>query len=252
MIPAAQVHATETIKTAPVKANCATVPQIPSGRANSKASTTAMAPTCAVETRQALKSAQQGPIRSRPMRMSRGPRSASAAVMSNMIAMLNLQAYFEAQPQNLELPMLPSGGRSLCAPKVSPSRSSLDDDMQTSGSGHAGHGLAEKGTHETHHASFGVNQGHSPGSEATQDVLGQKSEDQSPPKSGEHDQHGGVNEVASSASVLGVAQTRRDAMASLGRRHRRRLLTKGDIGEHSYERAQHTDPAGASQAGETP
>ena len=91
MIPAAHVQMIATIETAPVKANCAAVPQIPSGRANNNARPTAMPPAWAVETRRALKSAQQGPIINRPIRMTLDPRNASAAVMSNMIATLNLQ-----------------------------------------------------------------------------------------------------------------------------------------------------------------
>ena len=50
-----------------------------------------MPPAWAVETRRALKSAQQGPTMSRPIRMTRDPRSASAAVISNMMATLNLK-----------------------------------------------------------------------------------------------------------------------------------------------------------------
>jgi len=38
-----------TIRTAPVKANCVVVPQIPSGRANKKANPTATPPAQAVE-----------------------------------------------------------------------------------------------------------------------------------------------------------------------------------------------------------
>ena len=91
MIPAAQVQAMATIKTARVKANCAAVPQIPSGRANDKARPTAMPPAWAVEIRRALKSAQHGPIINRPIKMTLDPRSASAAVISNMMATLKLQ-----------------------------------------------------------------------------------------------------------------------------------------------------------------
>jgi hypothetical protein len=50
-----------------------------------------MPPAWAVETRRALKSAKHGPTMSRPMRMIRDPRSASAPVMSNMMATLNLK-----------------------------------------------------------------------------------------------------------------------------------------------------------------
>lgn len=85
------MQATATIKTAPVMANWAVVPQIPSGKANNKARPTAMPPACAVETRFALKSAQQGPTMSRVIRVTRDPRSESAAVMSNMMTMLNLK-----------------------------------------------------------------------------------------------------------------------------------------------------------------
>ena len=59
--PAAQVQPMATIRTAPVKANCVVVPQIPSGRANKKANPTATPPAQAVETRRALKSVQRGP-----------------------------------------------------------------------------------------------------------------------------------------------------------------------------------------------
>ena len=61
IIPAAQVQAMATIKTAPVKANWAAVPQIPSGRANNKARPTAMPPAWAVETRRALNERAAGP-----------------------------------------------------------------------------------------------------------------------------------------------------------------------------------------------
>jgi hypothetical protein len=91
MIPAAQVQATATSKTAPVNANWAVVPQIPSGKANIKARPTAMPPACAVEIRLAPKRAQQGPTIRRPIRMTLDPRSASAAVMSSMNARLSLQ-----------------------------------------------------------------------------------------------------------------------------------------------------------------
>jgi hypothetical protein len=91
IIPAAHVQAIATIKTAPVRANCAVVAQIPSGRANKKPNPTATAPAQAVETRLALKSAQQGPIMSKPIRMIRDPRSESTAATSNMRATLNLQ-----------------------------------------------------------------------------------------------------------------------------------------------------------------
>ncbi len=47
---------------------------------------------------------------SKAMRITRGPRSASAAVMTNIIATLNLQAYFEAQPHTLDPTVPPSGG----------------------------------------------------------------------------------------------------------------------------------------------
>ena len=50
-----------------------------------------MPPAWAVEARRALKSAQHGPIINKPSRMTLDPRSASAAVMSNMTATLNLQ-----------------------------------------------------------------------------------------------------------------------------------------------------------------
>jgi hypothetical protein len=89
IIPAAPVQTTATIKTAPVKANCAVVAQIQSGKANRKARPTAMPPTWAVETLRALKSAQQGPIMSSTIRMIRVPRSASAAAMSIMATTLN-------------------------------------------------------------------------------------------------------------------------------------------------------------------
>ena len=95
MIPAAQVQAMATIKTAPVKANWAVVPQIPSGRANKSANPTAMPPARAVETRRALKSAQQGPTMSRLIKMTRVPRTASAAAMSNMSTTLSRQIAFE-------------------------------------------------------------------------------------------------------------------------------------------------------------
>ena len=61
MIPAAQVQAMATIKTAPTKANCATVPQIPSGRAKNRASPTAMAPAWAVETSPGAEQRTAGP-----------------------------------------------------------------------------------------------------------------------------------------------------------------------------------------------
>jgi hypothetical protein len=91
MIPAPHVEATATIKTAQVNANCDMVPQIPSGRANSTASPTANAPAWAVATRRALKSAQQGPTISRAIKIIRDPRSASPAVMTSMMATLNLK-----------------------------------------------------------------------------------------------------------------------------------------------------------------
>jgi len=72
-----------TIRTAPVKANCVVVPQIPSGRANKKANPTATPPAQAVETRRALKSVQRGPIMSRPIRMIRDSRSESAAATNH-------------------------------------------------------------------------------------------------------------------------------------------------------------------------
>ena len=50
--------------------------------------------------------------------MIRGPRIASAAVMSNMIATLNLQAYFEAHIHSLEPPVPPWGGLAPSGPKV--------------------------------------------------------------------------------------------------------------------------------------
>ena len=76
MRPAAQVQAMATIKTAPVKASWVMVPQIPSGTASTSASPTAMAPASAVESRRALRSAQQGPTMSSPIKMIRDPRSA--------------------------------------------------------------------------------------------------------------------------------------------------------------------------------
>jgi len=81
----------ETINTAPVKANWAVVPQIPSGRAKTRLSPTAIAPAWPADARLPPRSAQQGPTMSKPMRTTRGPRSESAAAMSSMITTLSLQ-----------------------------------------------------------------------------------------------------------------------------------------------------------------
>ena len=75
---------------------------------------------------------------SRPIKMTRGPRSASAAVISSMMATLNLHTYFEAQPHTPERPAPPWGGRSPPEPKASPSCSLSDDDMADLGVGAGG------------------------------------------------------------------------------------------------------------------
>ena len=130
MIPAAQVQAMATNKTAPVKANCAVVPQIPSGRANTKANPTAIAPTWALQTRRALRSAQQGPTMSRPIKMIRDPRTVSAAAISDMSTRLSRQIALEA---HVRLPPM-ARGRVLAGPKSVRSSCSPSDAMTSLGS----------------------------------------------------------------------------------------------------------------------
>ena len=125
-IAADEVLTSATIPTAPRKARCVEVPQIPSGRPRTTARAIAQAPTVAVRA-QPVRSPQQGPAMRSPIRMTWRPRIASVAAISELtIGRRSNDSRGAGPPASTPRRLLPTRSSSPCS-----SRSPLHPPIQT-------------------------------------------------------------------------------------------------------------------------